>query len=439
MPDRSSPLAAGLDFGTTNTVVALADGAGGAEVVAFSHGAGGGTRTFRSALCYWADQEGGRPVVAHEAGPWAIDEYRAFPQDSRFIQSFKSVAASTAFEHATILERRLRFEDLAGHLIARLLAHGGERLARLPERIAIGRPVRFAGARPDDGLAMERYDRAFAHLGAREMVYVYEPLAAAFSFARQVTRAASVLIADLGGGTSDFSVVRIAAPGSTPRCTPLGHAGVGVAGDRFDQRIVDRLVLPLLGKGGLYRSFGKLLEIPPGYFADFADWSRLALMRNRRTLDELRRLARSAVDPSGIERMIRLIDLELGHPLYEAVGGLKRQLSAVDEARFTFSGGGIDLDLAVSRAAFEAWIAPDLADIGAAADRALAAAGLEPSAIDRVFLTGGSSLVPAVRRLFAERFGPDRMASGEELTSIAVGLALIAQEPRPADWAARPG
>ncbi len=434
MSDSRTPRAAGLDFGTTNTVVALSDGAGGADVVAFAHG--GGTRTFRSALCFWADEEGGRPQVRHEAGPWAIDEYLSFPQDSRFIQSFKTVAASAAFEHATIFEKRFRFEDLVGHFLDKLLAHGSEALGPLPERIAIGRPVRFAGARPDEHLAMERYDRAFARLGAREIVYVYEPLAAAFSFARQVTNEATILIADFGGGTSDFSVVRVHAPGSDTRCTPLGHAGVGIAGDRFDYRIVDRLVLPLLGKGGRYRSFDKELEIPRGYFADFADWSRLALMRNRRTLDELRRLARSAVDPAGIERMIRLIEFELGYPLYDAVGRLKRELSTAEEARFRFSGGGVELDVPVLRTAFEHWIVPDLAEIGAAADRALVAAALEPSAIDRVFLTGGSSLVPAVRRLFADRFGADRVASGEELTSIAHGLALIAQEPRLSDWAA---
>lgn len=426
--------AAGLDFGTTNTVVALSDGAGNADIVAFAHA--GGTRTFRSALCFWTDEDGQRPLVRHEAGPCAIDEYLSFPQDSRFIQSFKTVAASPVFEHATIFEKRFRFEDLVGHFLDKLLAHGGGALARLPERIAIGRPVNFAGARPDERLAIERYDRAFARLGGREIAYVYEPLAAAFSFARQVTSEATILVADFGGGTSDFSVVRVNAPGSEVRCTPLGHAGVGVAGDRFDYRIVDHLVLPLLGKGGRYRSFDKELEIPRGYFADFADWSRLALMRNRRTLDELRRLARSAVDPVGIERMIRLIELELGYPLYDAVGRLKRELSAAEAARFHFSGGGVELDVAVSRTAFEQWIAPDLAAIGAAADRALAGAAQAPSAIDRVFLTGGSSLVPAVRRLFTDRFGTDRVASGEELTSIAHGLALIAQEPRLSDWAA---
>ena len=116
----------------------------------------------------------------------------------------------------------------------------------------------------------------------------------------------TLLVADFGGGTTDFSVVRVAEPGSARRCLPLASSGVGIAGDRFDKRIVDHLVLPLLGKGGSYRSFDKVLEIPGGYFSDFADWSRLALMRNRRTLDELRKLQRDAIDPVPIGRNDRV-------------------------------------------------------------------------------------------------------------------------------------
>jgi hypothetical chaperone protein len=243
-------------------------------------------------------------------------------------------------------------------------------------------------------------------------------------------------VADFGGGTSDFSVVRIAAPGAAKRCVPLGHAGVGIAGDRFDYRILDKLVMPLLGKGGSYRSFDKVLEIPGGHFSDFADWSRLALMRNRRTLAELDKLRRSALDPRPIERMIAVVEQELGYRLYEAVGQVKRDLSASEAARFRFSGAGLSIEAEVSRAEFEAWIAPDLQRIEAAVDQALSRAGTGPGEIDRVFLTGGTSLIPRIRRMFEDRFGADRIASGNELTSIAHGLALIGEEEDLAAWAA---
>lgn len=421
--------AIGLDFGTTNTVAALADGAGGSDLIEFQSAQSRGA-TFRSALCFWED--GG---IASEAGPWAIEEYLESPTDCRFVQSFKSVVASPSFERALIFNRPYRFEDMGQLFLRKLVTHADAKLDDRPRRVIVGRPVEYAGAQPDSDLARERYRAMFSEFGV-EVHYVYEPLGAAFSYATRLTEPATVLVADFGGGTTDFSIVRIAEPGAPQRCTPLASSGIGIAGDRFDQRIVDRLVLPMLGKGGQYRSFDKLLDIPGGWFSDFSDWSRLALMRNRRTLEELRRLKRNAVDPDAIERLIALIEHEQGYPLYAAVGQLKRALSDFETARFQFDGGGLTIDVEVERAAFEGWIAPDLARIEQALDHALMRAGIAAEQIDRVFLTGGSSLIPAVRRLFDRRFGIDRIASGGELTSIAHGLAMIGSLAEPELWAA---
>lgn len=429
----ASPGALGLDFGTTNTVAARADGRGGSHLVSFAgdHATG---EVFRSALCFWEEERAWNGIAA-EAGPWAIAEYLQSPLDCRFVQSFKSVAASPLFERAMIFDQPFRFEDLGRAFLRRLVAHAGGALDGTPPRLIVGRPVAYAGARADEALARRRYDLMFAQLGT-ELFYVYEPLGAAHSYATRLADPATILVADFGGGTTDFSVVRIAAPGAARRCTPLASAGVAIAGDRFDYRIVDRLVLPMLGKGGRYRSFGKLLDIPGGYFADFANWSRLALMRNRRTLDELRKLQRDAVDPVPVGRMIALVEHEQGFPLYDAVGRVKRALSADPQAEFRFEGGGVAITAEVRRADFESWIAEDLVRIEATMDTALARAALPAEAIDRVFLTGGSSLIPAIRALFTRRFGEDRIATGGELTSIAHGLALIGDEDDPSQWAA---
>ena len=432
---QDAPIRAlGLDFGTTNSVAAIADhGAAGqqSDLVEFA-GAKASGAVFRSALCFWHDDDvkGG---ITHEAGPWAIAEYLDFPAGSRFIQSFKSVAASPIFEHASVFEKRFRFEELGQMFLARMVTHAGGKLDRPPERIIVGRPVEYAGSRPDEALARQRYDAMFSRFGA-DIHYVYEPLGAAFSYASRLTQPATILVADFGGGTSDFSIVQVAAPGAARRCIPLGSAGIGIAGDRFDYRIVDHLVLPMLGKGGSYRSFDKQLEIPRSYFADFADWSRLALMRNRRTMDELARLRKAATDPDAIGRMIAVIENELGYALYDAVGQLKRALSQSEEAHFHFESDDLKIEAAVARADFERWIAPDIARIETTVDKAFAKAGIAPEAIDRVFLTGGSSLIPAIRAIFDRRFGTDRIATGGELTSIAHGLALIGQEENLAEW-----
>jgi hypothetical chaperone protein len=430
----SAARAVGIDFGTTNSVIARSSGGGHAELVEFN-APGGTSSVFRSALCFWQD-DNVRGGLGHEAGPWAISEFLDFPQGCRFLQSFKSVAASPTVEHASLFEKRLRFEELGQVFLKHLLAHGEEALRNLPERIVVGRPVRYAGARPDPGLARSRYDAMFALLG-REIDYVYEPMGAAYGYAAGLSDPATLLVADFGGGTSDFSIVRVGPPGAARRCVPLGSAGIGIAGDKFDSRIMDQLVLPLLGKGGTYSSFGKELDIPAGHFAEFGDWSRQALMRNRRTLGQLAQLKRSASDPAAIARMIAVVENELGYALYEAVGQLKRTLSTETHGRFCFEGPGILIDAEVSRSDFEGWIAPDLQRIGETLDLALANAGREASQIDQVFLTGGSSLIPAVRRVFERRFGPGRIATGNELTSIAHGLALLGEASDLSDWVVR--
>lgn len=201
--------ALGLDFGTTNTVVALAEGDD-ARLVEFVGTEATGA-VFRSALCFWEDEQGWNGV-ASEAGPWAIAEYLEAPLDSRFVQSFKTVAASPLFERTTIFNRQMRFEDLGRLLLQKLVRHAGGQLDDRPARVIVGRPVEYAGARPDEALARQRYDLMLREFGA-EVHYVYEPLGAAHSFAARLTEPATILVADFGGGTTDFSLVRVAAPG----------------------------------------------------------------------------------------------------------------------------------------------------------------------------------------------------------------------------------
>lgn len=421
----------GIDFGTTNSVIARASAGGDVDLVPFN-APDGRTDVFRSALCFWED-DGGRTTLAHEAGPWAIQEFLDYPHGSRFLQSFKSIAASPTFEFANVFERRFRFEELGRIFLQHFLDHAGLGVSDLPDRIVVGRPVRYVGSRADPLLARTRYDAMFACL-ERPVHYVYEPLGAAFSFAKRMTRPGLLLVADFGGGTSDISVVRVDSPGAARRCTPLGAAGIGIAGDRFDFRIMDHLVLPLLGKGGTYRSFDKVLDIPAGHFSGFGDWSKLALMRNRTTLAELDRLCRAATDPAAIKRMIAVVEHELGHGLYDAVGKLKRALSGDTHALFRFESDDLEVSAEVSRAEFESWIAHDVDRIAETVDEALARAKVSADQVDHVFLTGGSSAIPMVRRLFEHRFGPDKIESGGELTSIAHGLALIGQAPDIESW-----
>ena len=189
-----------------------------------------------------------------------------------------------------------------------------------------------------------------------------------------------------------------------------------------------------LGKGGDYISFGKTLPIPYKYYAAFARWDQLAMLRASRDMREIRALEREAKDRVKIAQLIEVLDENYGYRLYRAVSKLKEALSADAEAEFRFEAGSISIVRDVPRAEFEGWIAPELAQIETAVDAALADANLQPERIDRIFLTGGSSLVPAVRSIFHRRFDPARIETGAELESIAAGLALMARERDLSRW-----
>ena len=419
----------GIDFGTTNTVVSMTHGDGPATLVRFP-AAGGDIFAFRSALSFHAVMGvGGRPnELVTEAGPWAIEAYVEDPLETRFIQSFKTFAASAAFTETKILNKRYQFEDLLAAFLLKLKAHGGDAMAALPPRVIVGRPVTFAGGNPDETLALSRYQAAFARLGFTDIRYAYEPVGAAFFFARQLKEDATVLVADFGGGTSDFSIVRFERENDKLRSTALARSGVGVAGDAFDYRIIDQLVSPELGKGSLYKAFDNRLPIPQRYYTAFARWDQLALLRASKDMRDIRALQRTAMEPEKIARLIEVLDDNHGYALYRAVSSLKEALSRDEEATFRFEAGSVLIEKTVKRSDFEAWIAPELKAIETAVDQALERSGLGPDGVDRVFLTGGSSFVPAVRDIFLRRFGAAKIESGGEFESIASGLALIGRE-----------
>jgi len=143
---------------------------------------------------------------------------------------------------------------------------------------------------------------------------------------------------------------------------------------------------------------------------------------------DIRALERTAMEPEKIARLIEVLDDNHGYALYRSVSALKEALSSQDEATFRFEAGSVLIEKSVERAEFEGWIAPELKAIETAVDQALDRSGLGPEGVDRVFLTGGSSFVPAVRDIFLRRFGAAKIESGGEFESIASGLALIGRE-----------
>ncbi|NEJ71611.1 Hsp70 family protein [Rhizobium phaseoli] len=424
--------ALGLDFGTTNTVLAMADG-GATRSLAFTS-TEGTADSMRTALSFMKDAQLGASALKVEAGHAAIRQFIDNPGECRFLQSIKTFAASALFQGTLIYAKRHNFEDLMEVFVRRLRNYAGDHWPSDVSRIVTGRPVHFAGASPDPDLATQRYNEALSRFGFPEIHYVYEPVAAAFYFAQNLKQDATVLVADFGGGTTDYSLIRFATVAGKLTATPIGHSGVGVAGDHFDYRMIDNIVAPLIGKGSHFKSFDKILEVPSNYYSSFGRWNQLSIFKTTREFEDLKKLVRTSLEPEKLEIFIDLIDHDEGYPLYQAVSATKMALSAAEEAPFDFAPLGRSGHRSIRRSDFEGWIAEDLARIEGALDDLLDKTRTKPGEIDKVFLTGGTSFVPAVRRIFTERFERDRIESGGELLSIAHGLALIGERDDIAQW-----
>jgi hypothetical chaperone protein len=425
----ASSRAVGLDFGTTNSALAVAAPDGSVELARFNTGMAF-TTTFRSILYFDGEDTSSAGVPRPAAGPQAIEAYLSSRGHGRLIQSMKSYLPSRLFRHTNILGRNFALEDLIGHFVQAIRASGEPQFGELGRRVVVGRPVHFSGAksRADDEFAVGRLGAALSSAGFDDVVFQFEPVAAALQYQTALEREELVLIADFGGGTSDFSLVRLGRRGAAAGDRSIvGTDGVGIAGDTFDSRVVRRLVAPALGLSSKYQpAFGAPLPIPSWLYEHLEKWHYLSFLKAQRTMELLEELRFQALEPEKIAALIHVVENDSGYRLYRSVEDTKFALTDADGAAFVFDDAPVAIHDAVARRHFESWIARDIQRIADCVDRLFRRSGVSFEEVDSVFMTGGTSLVPAVKRLFEERFGAARLKSGEELTSVAKGLALEA-------------
>jgi hypothetical chaperone protein len=422
----------GLDFGTSNSAVTCVD-ATGVPILARFPTPAGMTDTFPSVLHFERELEDGVPTVRAYAGTEAIERYLSHDTPGRLMRSLKAYLADRHFDGTSVYGRHLSLGDLIAAFLKKLLGAAALSLGPIPSRVVVGRPVHFSIERTDaaNEFALGRLLQAMRASGFEEVIFEYEPVAAAYSYEQTVQHDELILVGDFGGGTSDFSILPV---GPGPRSSAsrsreiLGNDGVALAGDAFDRQIVRHLVAPALGFGSEYQAApDKKLPIPNWPYASLEQWHSLSLINRPRVLQMLERLRPLALNPLAVEAFAYFIKTDLGLRLHESVRALKIALSRSPSATFIFSCGAVTIERSVSRTEFESWIRVELDAMGASVDRLIATTGVRSDQIDRVFLTGGSALVPAVRRLFEERFGPEKIAGGGEFTSVATGLALRAE------------
>ena len=424
----------GFDFGTTNSSLAVANDAGEVVLGQFRVTGQKPTESFRSLLYLQRDREAGKTIVHSSSGPLAIERYlQSDDEKGRLVQSLKSFLASRGLQSTEVFGRRIQLEDLVARILKDIRVEAEEQFGFQLRKAVVGRPVRFVGSKneDDDTYALNRLSESLHRAGFEEVSFEYEPIAAAYYYEATLTHDQLILIGDFGGGTSDFSLLRVGPSyrrrGNKSRAV-LGNEGLGLAGDAFDAKIIRHLVSPQLGARSTMRSGSKLLPVPNWVYHKLERWHHLSLLKTQETLNMLKGVAKQALEPEKLQRLLYLIEHDLGYHLHRSVQLVKVELSKQTESVFRFNDADVDLEAHVTRDEFEGWISEELGAIDASVEKLLSRTGATPTDVDMVFLTGGSSFVPAVRGLFERRFGAAKIRTGDEFTSVARGLALRSLE-----------
>lgn len=405
------PFYCGFDFGTSNTVVTL------------TNGVSGGTKVFADASVLFLPDCGPR-AQQRFVGKEAVEQYLASGMNGRFIQSIKSALSDPGFTSTVIYGKSYIPEELVAMILRHFKGLVDDFVGVEIERAVFGRPARFADSPAEDVLAETRVRSAAERCGFKEVLFQYEPVAAAERYTGALAPGGWGLVCDLGGGTADFTVLRCEREGSAQ---PAATHGVRVGGDDFDSQIMWHRLVGYFGFETDYESYGRMLPVPVHFFRTICRWDRIPFLKTTKYAEELRYIRSGAGDKEAISRLITLIEKDLGFALFQAIREAKHSLSDSDSAAVRFFEHGIEFKERIYSTEFESFIAEETARLSAAIDRVLEAAGVSDELVSTVFLTGGSSVVRPVRKLVDRRFPLAEIhQDSDRFNTVSLGLAVEA-------------
>jgi hypothetical chaperone protein len=411
-------MACGIDFGTSNSAVGVARN-GNARLLALE----GDATSVPTALFFSLEDD------TRSHGREAMKRYLS-QEPGRLMRSIKSLLGTSLWSETTqVKHRRYAFADIVADYLRFLREAAARELGGEPDSVVLGRPVFFV----DDDAAADRAAQeqltAAAHAaGFKHVELQLEPIAAALDYERGVMAEEIALVADIGGGTSDFSIVRVSpelAGKVDRRGDVLGTSGVHIGGTDFDRLLSMATLMPFLGLRSKLKREG--MEAPSWYFADLATWHRVNFLYDQKVIAEVKTVRRDSAEPAKIERLLRVIEKRLGHEMLGRVEAAKIAIGEADMAPLSLSGVAQGLALRVERRRFERAIAECLDSIEGRIAEVIRQAGIEAGDICTVFMTGGSCGVPSVREAIVRGVPDARVVAGDAFGSVATGLALEAE------------
>ena len=416
MLHTSPARACGIDFGTSNSTVGwLRPGL--PTLLALEDG----KATLPSVVFFNAEEN---TVSFGRAG---LGEYLD-GHEGRLMRSLKSLLGSSLIDGRTDVQGTvIAFRDLLTRFIGSLKERAEMQGQRAFDQVVLGRPVFFVDDdAAADRVAEETLGEIARAVGFKDISFQFEPIAAAFHYETTLSREEVVLVADIGGGTSDFSIVRLSpqrAKASERGSDVLANGGVHIGGTDFDRQLSLASVMPLLGHRGKLKN-GR--EIPASIYFNLATWHSINFAYARPVWAEQQRLLLDALQPEGIERLLALIRERAGHWLAHQVEQAKIALSDGDTALLSLERFAPGEQQLLTRSEFDLNTAGLVDKVESAVTRLLPQAGLTASGIDTVFFTGGSSGIPQLRRRIAALLPRARVVEGDLFGSIGAGLAVDA-------------
>lgn len=420
----------GLDFGTTNSTLSMMCG-GGVSVLDVDIVQGKPQQTLSSAIFF--DIETGCVFV----GEKAIQHYVVDHMAGRFMRSVKTLLPSKVFTGTTIMgttnmgvtiiPRRYQADDLVAIIIREIKKRGENQVGHEVDSVVLGRPVIFSEDEDIDRMAQERLLSAAHKAGFKHIQLQYEPVGAALAFEKAFPsdKEEVVFVGDFGGGTSDFTIMKVGGDLRTKynrRNDILGLGGAYIGGDSFDSLLMWEKMARYFGRGVTWRIGEKTMPIPAYIVSALRQWHLISLLRELKTRETICQIRRTADRPEIIRNLENLVDDNTGIELFRSVEQAKCMLTDAESTMITFE----HITEHITRPEFEAAIIESCDKIEECAAGILRQANLTPHNIDHVFLTGGTSRVPLVRRTFIRMFGAEKIREQDAFTSVGYGLGLSA-------------
>lgn len=379
---------------------------------------------------FFPTQASAPPLFGREA----IDSYLA-GDGGRLLRGLKNVLGTPLMKEETgVSGKRRSFYDILSIFISHLKDRSEQHAESAIDNVVIGRPVHFHDDKPDaDQMAQDALEHIAKGAGFKNILFQYEPIAAAFSHEQSLRGENLSLVIDLGGGTSDFTVIRLSSARKDQADRHddiLATAGVRVGGTLLDHYFSMGVFMPPLGLGTQYRDLfdrERFFDVPAGPYADLSEWVRIPQIYERSAISNIKDVHARATAPEKIRRFMHIQEKKLGHAFLQRVEGAKIDLAHHLVTQSDFDSMELDFSVSATRQDFETIVQAPVERIFKAMNECLSQAGLRADQIDLIILTGGTTELPVINHYIGNKFPQARISNQNKFSSVAHGLGYNAR------------